>query len=270
MRVMIVDNEEPAVNSLVNTVREVITDAEIVTAFDAREALKLAKDCNPDIAFLDIEMPGMDGMTLAKCLKEQVNPRINIIFTTGYNEYVEEAFLSLRASGYLMKPITADMVSEELENLRYPFELKGNNRVRIRAFGTFEIYVDDKPVAFHYNKTKELCAYLTDRAAMCSMTEILDNLWEADDETRDHRSYLQNMVSDLIKTFGDLGVKDLIIKKYGSIGIDPSMADCDYYLYKQGNPAAVNTFRGEYMSQYSWAEKTLGGLVFRKDQNIGK
>ena len=266
MRMMIVDNEEPAVNSLFNTVRDVVKDADIVTAFNASEALKLAREYIPDVAFLDIEMPGMDGLTLAKCLKEQVNPKINIIFTTGYNEYIEEAFTSLRTSGYLMKPITADMVSEELNNLRYPFELKGSKRVKLRAFGTFEIYVDDKPVAFHYNKTKELCAYLADRAAMCSMTEILDNLWEQDDKVRDHRSYLQNMVSDLINTFGDLGVKDLIIRKYGAIGIDPTRTDCDYYLYKQGNPAAVNAFRGEYMSQYSWAERTLGGLIFRKNE----
>ncbi|MCR5487116.1 MAG: hypothetical protein K6F35_06245 [Lachnospiraceae bacterium] len=56
----------------------------------------------------------------------------------------------------------------------------------------------------------------------------------------------------------------MIIRKYGLLGIDASKIDCDYYAYRDGNPAAVNAFRGEYMSQYSWAEKTLGSLVFKK------
>ena len=264
MKILIADNETLAVESLLNTLRSVDESAVIKAVYDSAGALKTAACFLPDVAFLDIEMPGMNGIALARAIKEQVNPRINIIFTTGYSEYIEEAFIRLRASGYLMKPITGDMVRHELDNLRYPVELGGDKRVRIRAFGAFEIFIDEKPVIFHYSKTKELCAYLIDREGMCSVAELLENLWEDGDKILDHRSYLQNMISDLTKTFNEQGLKDVIIKKYGSIGIDATKLDCDYYAYKSSLPAAINAFRGEYMTQYSWAERTLGGLVFEK------
>ena len=63
---MVVDNEELAVKTLCNTICEVIEDAEITRSTDSAEALNIAKDINPDIVFLDIDMPGMDGMKLAK------------------------------------------------------------------------------------------------------------------------------------------------------------------------------------------------------------
>lgn len=262
MKILVVDNEKLAVKTLCNTIRKVIEDADISSVTDSRKALDLALNIKPDIAFLDIDMPGIDGMTLAKSIKEHVNPKTNIIFTTGYSEYLEEAFAKLRVSGYLMKPITPDMVKTEIENLRYPIEPKGSKRVRVRAFGTFEVFVDDKPVIFHYGKTKELLAYLIDNGGMCSTAELQENLWEETDDITDHRSYLQNLISDMTKVLGKLGCKDIIIKKYGVIGIDATKLDCDYYEYKENNPAAVNAFRGAYMSQYSWAEGTLGTLVF--------
>ena len=157
------------------------------------------------------------------------------------------------------------MVKTDIENLRYPIEPKGSKRVRVRAFGSFEVYVDDKPVIFHYGKTKELFAYLIDNGGMCSVAELQENLWEDADEILDHRSYLQNMISDMTRVFRELGCKDIIIKKYGVIGIDATKIDCDYYEYRAGNPAAVNAFRGVYMSQYTWAENTLGNLVFSSE-----
>ena len=265
MRILVVDNEELAVRTLSNTVRKVMGDVDITCTTDSTEALKLACDIKPDIAFLDIDMPGMDGLTLAKAIKEQVDPRTNIIFTTGYSEYLEEAFTRLRVSGYLMKPVTPEMVKTEIDNLRYPIELKGNRKVRVRAFGSFEVYVDDTPVNFHYSKTKELFAYLINEGGMCSVGRLQESLWETMDEPTDHRSYLQNLISDMIRVFSGLGCKDIIIKKYGTVGIDTANVDCDYYEYKQGNPAAVNAFKGDYMSQYSWAENTLGTLVFSRE-----
>lgn len=264
MKILVVDNEEIALKGLCKTIKSALPDAQLCFTTSSRQALELARDFAPEVAFLDIEMPEINGLELAKRLKMTVNPRINIIFSTGYNEYLAEAFTKLRASGYLLKPVTREMVINEINNLRYPQELKGQQRIRARCFGSFEIYVDDKPVDFHYSKTKELCAYLIDHGGMCSTRELQSTLWEKQADIKDHRSYFQNMISDLVKTFTELGCGDFVIKKYGSVGLDPAMIDCDFYEYSKGNPAAVNSFRGAYMSQYSWAEKTLGTMVFEK------
>lgn len=72
------------------------------------------------MAFLDIEMPGMSGIALAQRLKE-LCPRGNLIFVTGFSQYMAEAF-QLHASGYIRKPVTVKAVEEELRNLRYPVQ----------------------------------------------------------------------------------------------------------------------------------------------------
>ncbi|MCR5487117.1 MAG: response regulator [Lachnospiraceae bacterium] len=196
MTILAVDNEEIALEGLCRTIRSAIPEAKLYSAPDPEKAFLIAAKERPDIVFLDIEMPGMDGLTLAKKIKEQVEPRTNIIFTTGYNEYIAEAFTKLRVSGYLLKPITEDMILNEIENLRYPAEIRGSRRVRVRTFGSFEVFIKDKPVFFHYSKTRELCAYLIDHGGTCRIAELQENLWEEKDGSGDHRSYLQNLISD--------------------------------------------------------------------------
>ena len=74
----------------------------------------------PDAAFLNIEMPVMNGIELAKRLKD-IASNINIVFVTGYSDYAVEA-IGMSASGYLMKPVSAEQVKRELENLRNPIK----------------------------------------------------------------------------------------------------------------------------------------------------
>lgn len=265
VKIIAVDNEKLALETLGRTIRSVVPDAEVKCCGSSDEAIVQAGEMIPDVAFLDIEMPGLNGIELAKELKSKVNPRINIIFTTGYSEYIETAFMDLRSSGYLLKPITSSKVREELENLRNPVEVKGGNRVRVKAFGTFEIYVDEKPVSFHYAKTNELVAYLIDRRTMCTNGELQEVLWEGDEKSSNHSSYLQNLMSDLNKTLSKYKCRDILLRRYGAVGIDTAKVDCDYYEYLNGNPAVVNAFRGEYMTQYSWGERTLASLMMRRD-----
>ena len=79
MRILVVDNEELAVRTLCNTINKVIPDADITSVTDSREALDAAFKIRPEIAFLDIDMPGVNGLMLAKAIKEQVDPKTNII-----------------------------------------------------------------------------------------------------------------------------------------------------------------------------------------------
>ena len=69
-----------------------------------------------DVAFPDIHMRGMNGVEVAKELKK-INPKMNIIFVTGFSEYTGDA-MRLHASGYIMKPVTKEKVEAELSDLR--------------------------------------------------------------------------------------------------------------------------------------------------------
>lgn len=208
-----------------------------------------------DLAFLDIEMRGVNGITLAKRF-QKINPRVNIIFVTGYGDYTGEAF-SLYASAYIMKPVTSEKVKKALETLRYGSAFE-EGRVKAVTFGNFEVYFKGEPIKFKYKKTKELLAYLIDRrGALCTNNDIIAVIWEDDDFGMDRQDYLKKLKQDLSKTFSELGVEDIIIKQRGQIGINPKKIECDYFKYLEGDSTIMNSYQGEYMAQYGWSEYAI-------------
>lgn len=167
----------------------------------------------------------------------------------------------MHVSGYLLKPITEKKIRKELDNRRYPIDPDAKKRVQIRTFGNFELYVDKKPVHFRYDKTKEMMAYLVDRnGTYCKNSEIMAALWQ--DKT--HASYLSNMKKDLLDTLTAFGCREIIESARGKLRIRPEQIECDYFDWCQGKLYAINRYRGEYMSQYSWAEFTNGELERQK------
>lgn len=259
INIMALDDEKIALEGMVDIIKNVVPDASVHGFQNSMEAMEYAESTPCQIAFLDIEMSGMNGIHLAKKLKLQT-PDINIIFTTGYSEYTGDAF-DLHASGYILKPVTEEKIRREIEDLRHPVIYRQKKRVRIMAFGNFEVFIDEKPVKFQYTKTKELLAYLVDRhGAMCTNGELIGILWEDDENPRSRISYLKNLRTDLISTLQRGGCDDILMRKRGAIGIVPDKVQCDYYEWLEGNIQGINSYRGEYMEQYTWSELTHGEL----------
>lgn len=144
-------------------------------------------------------------------------------------------------------------------------DLGDQPRLRVQTFGNFEVFYDGKPVHFRRRRTKELFAYLIDRrGAGSTMGQLISVLWEGRPDTESVRSQLRSLITDLRTTFRDLGENTIIIKQRDLIAVDPTRLDCDYYRFLAGDPGAVNAFRGEYMTNYSWGETTLGALQQKK------
>lgn len=262
MNIIALDDEALALEGLQDTIRQAAPGSNVYGFQSAEQALAFAEKCVPDVVFLDIEMRGMSGIEAATKLLDRY-PGVNIIFTTGYTEYMGEAF-RLHASGYITKPITLAKVRTELTNLRHPSEQIPATRVTIRTFGSFQFFVDLKPVTFGYGKTRELLAFLVDHAgALCTSGAIMDALWEDSEGTIRHSSYLRNLRSDLKKVLSEYGISEILIQRRGLLGIDPTLVSCDYFDYMDGRLPA-DAFDGEYMSQYSWAEWRLAELIEKK------
>ena len=256
MIIYCIDDEENALEYLVRKVKEVEPEAEIHSFSSPAKALDMVKELPFDVAFLDIQMPGIDGIALAKRFKS-ISPKSNLVFVTGYSEYTMDAF-SVDASGYLLKPVIAKQIRHALDNLRYPLTVSSGPKVTAQCFGNFEIFCNGEPVTFKYKKSKEVLAYLIDRnGANCSNSEVIINLWE-DDE--DHNSYYRSLLKDINDTLISIGCSDIFRKKWGGASIVPSKLRCDYYDYLAGKPQGINAFRGQYMNQYSWAETTAAEL----------
>lgn len=260
MKIIVVDDERLVLENLAGMIQKVEQTAEIVPFSSSRAALAYLMKNSADIAFLDIEMGELNGITLAKKYKE-LCPTINIIFVTGYSEYMKDAF-RLHASGYLLKPVREKDLRTELDNLRFPLPYVSDKRVRIQTFGNFEVFVDGKLLDFPRAKSKECLAYLVDRkGARVSAAEIASVLWEDKPNDCNTRNHVHQIVFTLMKALKAAGVADIIIKRRREIAIDPSAVDCDYFEAISGNMMQMNAFSGEYMTNYSWAEFTLGGLV---------
>ena len=92
--------------------------------------------------------------------------------------------------------------------------------------------------------------------ASCGADEIMSILWE--DET--HLSYFQNLRKDLQNTLRRVGCGEVLEKTGKRLAIKPELVCCDYYQWRDGSQPGIDAYRGEYMTQYSWAEETNGML----------
>lgn len=116
LKALIIDDEHPARMELRYRLSR-YDDVEIIgEAASAREALRLIEALDYDVIFLDVQMPGMSGMELARHVRgREVPPRV--VFVTAHENYAVPAF-EMRAVDYLLKPIDDDRLAETVQRLR--------------------------------------------------------------------------------------------------------------------------------------------------------
>jgi YesN/AraC family two-component response regulator len=119
MTVVCVDDHSVILKGIKQSVEQILPNARIAAFTNADDALGFAQEKGCDVLISEIELCGVDGLTLAKRVK-QVNPRVNIIFLTvcDEREHAKEVF-QIRPSGYLLKPAKKEQLELELNNLRY-------------------------------------------------------------------------------------------------------------------------------------------------------
>lgn len=253
MEILVADDEQLILEGLVSLIEEIVPEAKI-HAFHKVSLLKeYIQKHTVDIAFLDIEMGATNGIVIAKELK-LINPKVNIIFVTGYSEYMETAF-SMHASGYIKKPFSKEEIKDELDNLRFPIKKVKDNILQVQCFGNFEVSINGKNLRFERTKTKEFLAYLIDqRGNAVTSAKIRIVLWEEATNDQNTASYFQKLKKDLITTLKKEGIEDIFIKSWNNYSIDPTKISCDYYDWLNNKPEGIQAYNGEYMKQYDWAK----------------
>ena len=254
MRILCVDDEPLMLKKLEMAIREAKPDADITAHKKQADLLNDAKENGCDIAFLDIHMRGMNGVELAKELKG-VNPKMNIIFVTGYSEYAREA-MSLHASGYIMKPVTKEKIEHELSDLRFPIVPKNDAILKVQCFGNFEVFLPGgERLHFERQRSKEVFAYLVHKqGGSCTTREIAAALFEDEPFDKKQQNHVQQLIYAMIKSLKKAGVEEAVERGYNALAVNPDVLDCDYYRFKELDAGAVNSYQNEYMSQYYWAD----------------
>ena len=253
MKFLAVDDERTSLDKVVGLIEKIKPGSQCFAFDSALSALAKAREEEIDVAFLDVNMPELSGIDLGKYLVE-LNPSMNIIFLTEHKEFAFEA-MQLHASGYIYKPEVEERIGKELDTLRYPEIRKKYKRVFAQTFGNFELFVDGEPIAFKYNRTKEIVAVLVNnRGAQTSNGELIASLWEDDGDPDKKLSYLCNLRQDLQNTFKKYKLDGIIIKQRGSMAIAKDKIECDLFDWLDKKKESKYQYLGDYMNQYSWAE----------------
>ena len=258
-----VDDKIAAARMIAELMKKLDPDGVHEEENNPQKALERIGQLHPDIVWLDIEMSVMNGLEMAALIKKR-SPFSNIVFVTGHPEYAMDGF-SLHVSGFVLKPVTEAKLLNEIVNLRRPVFFDSGASVRVQCFGSFEVFDrDGNRLHFSRSMSKEAFAYLIHkRGAGVSVAELCSVLWEdrlAETGLKTQcRVLLRNLKMDLKKA----GAESVLIKDWNAWSINAAAVNCDYYHFLQGDSYAVNSFRGEYMSQYSWAEMGIGSIIQR-------
>ncbi len=253
MTLICVDDEKWVLLDIVTMCRE-LPQAEDVRGFtDAEEALEWLKAHDADIALLDINMPGINGMALAAWLREN-RPNTAIVFLTATADYAYDAF-ELQASGYMLKPVSRERLAAEVEHaLEGRMRRDAGASVEVRTFGDFEVLVGGRPVPFARAKAKELLAYLVDRqGSSVTRAAVFAVLYEDALYDRSMQKQLDVVIRSLRDSLARAGIEDILEMKGGTLRVRPERLDCDMYRLFSGDAEAIRAFRGKYMNGYAWA-----------------
>lgn len=196
------------------------------------EALEEIDKISPQVAFIDIQMPEIDGITLAEKLIEK-KPNMIIVFITAWDQYAVQAF-EVNALDYIMKPINVERFNKMVQKIRSKAELMQEMKMskyaqlKIQCFGRLDVSIDGEKVIWQRTKAEELFAFLLMHNEMYIHKDIiLEFLWPEYDRTK-ALTILQTSVCKIRNIFSAVKEKVRIDYKSNSYGLFLKNVDCDY------------------------------------------
>jgi len=264
---LVIGNELLMCDKLSDTIAEMVPGIELHQMEYVQAITDYVIECAEaglyfDYIFLDGRDSSLTEKSTAGKMKQYM-PETKIILCPVFaDEYpvVSKWFID----GIVLYPLSAGAVYRTMGNTECADETEKTVRgpeVRVHTFGNFDVFVNGKPLAFERKKAKELFAYLIDRkGAGASTSEIASVLWEDRKYDSGIRSQTTRTISVMRKALIQNGIGDVLVKSWNSLAVDPDKLICDAYAFEKGEGWAVNSYRGEYMKNYSWAEVTNGKM----------
>lgn len=191
LNILIVDDEAPARSRLRRMLGDVPSVSIAGEAASSQEALYLVSSEQPDVLLLDISMPGMDGMALARVLQQQ-NPTPAVIFCTAWSDQAVEAF-ACDAVDYLVKPVRQDRLEKAVEKARLLVGKLAESADKVMLRSTLGGKVSLLPLTeaiYFYAEDKYTTVIHDEGQLMISQTLLELEQQHADFLIRTHRSTL--------------------------------------------------------------------------------
>ncbi|MDR6724887.1 two-component SAPR family response regulator [Paenibacillus amylolyticus] len=221
MKVIIIDDEYYALRNLKSKL-EKIPGVEVVAMYeDPAIALDELSNTQPDLAFLDIEMPETDGITLLGMMFKK-RPDMDFVFTSAYHAYVTET-LETKALDFLVKPVKFEQLYVTLEKIK-KIRTKSSigHKIEVKCFGDFAVSIDGKMIDEHWRtkKTEELFAYLLCmNGKSVSRERIINDLWP---ELSMEKGYANLYTTQyyLKKRLNTFGIQHVLKSRLGNISLN--------------------------------------------------
>jgi two-component system LytT family response regulator len=280
IKTIIIDDETLAIN-LMRVLLTGFEQVRVEASFtDAEEALEYLKENNIDLVFLDIEMPGTDGLEMAQLILN-LDIHVQIVFATAYSQYALEAF-ELNALDYLLKPISKERLAKTIERVESRIDSEMNALKNIKgegtqvphiiSFGEFNLYKgkrqDDK-VNFRTSKSKELLAFLHENINHpVHKGKALEGLFAEENPEKANAS-LHTSTYYLRKILGSFGFDKALEYKNGYFLFKEGLISSDVLEFKkimnnrrdaiENNPEMyeklLQIYKGKYLDKeaYAWS-----------------
>jgi two-component system, LytTR family, response regulator LytT len=208
LSVLAVDDEAPALDELEYLLRRVPTVGEINTARNATDALRLLQESRYDAVLLDIRMPGLGGLELARVLSRFAEPPA-IVFVTAHEEHAIEAF-DVHAVDYLLKPPSQERLTRALERVAAGQQdaapTTGDDPLDVLAVdvGRRVIMVERSDIAWVQSAGDYVRLHTRDEASYLLRLpmSVLEQRWNDHGFVRIHRGYLVSL-SDVTELRSD-------------------------------------------------------------------
>jgi len=280
MKAVLVDDEYYALQGLKMEL-EAIGGVEIAGMYeDGQKMLDEIIEIRPDILFLDIEMPQLNGFELFEQLIDR-GCVPNIVFITAYSQYAVRAF-EINAIDYIVKPVTKSRLLKTLERIKPVSEPVKDAVIQINCFRHFSILVDGKEInsGWRTRKAEELIAFLvTEKGSFVSKEKIAETLWP-EQEGESAMSNLYTAFYYIKKQENNTGVRIPIESERGRMRINAALTKCDLLEFNKlldaGNRAdagdriaclekAAELYQGLLLedSYYAWASTVQGYYEYR-------
>ena len=257
MHVIYVDDERPALDNFRLSTASFLDITRLELFQRGEEALDWAAAHPVDVAFLDMEMPGLHGLALAMKLR-QINPATRVVFVTAYSQYAMDAW-GVDATGYVLKPYAASDLRKELD--KCAFRPMPSGQIVIRTIPTLSLTVNGEAVHLPGSKIRELFALLVDKGdSGLTSGEAIACLWPERPNDANAQSLFRMTYKRLASALEDAGVAQIIASRENRRYLRVDQVDCDLYRILSGDAQAGRSYAGQYLAEYDWAEERNGQL----------
>ncbi|MCL2697484.1 MAG: response regulator transcription factor [Oscillospiraceae bacterium] len=216
VNIIAVDDEILALNGMERVIKNVLPDCSLACFDRAVDSLDYAKTARIDIAFLDINMSGTDGLTLAKHLVE-IHSKTNIIYVTGYAHYALDS-IKAHASDFLIKPITEEKVLSAMEQLRHPIDRSEVPHIITKGRLTLDIvssqaFINGMDILLTQKEFALLLMFIQNEYKALNAKYLYENVWNK--SINDDNTTLKKHISNLREKLKDSGYSVSVIRGEG-------------------------------------------------------